>query len=148
MRHRAFPRGAGGAAGVRLTGIDVSGDSLALAARRGVYEETVRHDLQILPLPVGADAVSATGCAGVLTYIAEAEALLRDVCRCVRPGGGIVFTRREELRAERGFAEMVERIAGDGLWSVAETSEPLTCLPGHADFGDEVKVIHTLCRAG
>ena len=106
----------------------------------------IRHDLQALPLPVADDSYDAAAAVGVMSYIADAPAFLRDLCRAVRPGGMITFTQRTDFWQERGFAAMVDSLARDGLWSRVKVTQPLDYIPGHADFADEIKVIHTLCR--
>lgn len=128
---------------VTLHGLDISAPSLGRARGRG-YAHAVQHDLQKVPLPVQTDGVDAAASVGVLTYIGDAEPLLRDLCRCVKPGGAILFTQRDDLWEARGFPAMLDRIAAEGLWTVQSVSEPRDYLPANADFGDAVKVIHTL----
>ncbi|MCM2560747.1 methyltransferase domain-containing protein [Lutimaribacter sp. EGI FJ00015] len=129
-----------------LDGVDISGRSLAVAVQRGSYAELVQHDLQQLPLPFGDDAVDAAVSVGVLTYVDAAEPLMRDLCRIVCGGGAIAFTQRDDLWATRRFPDMLKRLEDEGLWQVAHVSEPRAYLPGNDDFGDEIKVIHTLCK--
>ncbi|SEN07202.1 class I SAM-dependent DNA methyltransferase [Palleronia pelagia] len=130
----------------RMTGLDISAESLRRAGDLDLYERLVAHDLQRLPLPVEGNAVAAAACIGVLTYIEDAADLLRDMCRCTRPGGVVTFTQRTDRWAERDFAKAIEAIATEGIWTVLEISEPMDYLPGNDDFGKEIKVIHTLCR--
>lgn len=129
-----------------VDGLDISAASLKLAEEHGGYARLRQHDLQVLPLPVQDNAYDAAASVGVLTYIEEAEALLRDLCRCVRPGGAIAFTQRTDLWRDRAFPEMIARMEGDGLWTRLHVSPPREYLPGNEDFGEEIKVIHTLCR--
>ena len=83
---------------------------------------------------------------GVMTYIEDAEALLRDLCRCVRRGGAIAFTQRTDLWDKRNFPETIERLEGDGLWTNHHISPPRQYLPGNEEFSDEINVIHALCK--
>lgn len=129
-----------------VDGIDISAESLARAVQRQCYAELIRHDLQVLPLPVQANRYDAATIVGVLSYIEDAEALMRDLCRCVRSGGMITFTQRTDFWAARHFAEMIARLERDGLWIAKQTTPPMPYMPGHADFADEIKVIHSLCR--
>lgn len=129
-----------------IDGIDISGASLRHAEARGFYSALIRHDLQDLPLPVADNAYDAAASVGVLTYIEDAEALMRDLCRCVRPGGAILFTQRTDLWEERDFQSMIDRLEEDGLWADPRIGPPLGYLPGNAEFSDDIKVIHTLCR--
>ncbi len=128
-----------------IDGLDISGKSLELAERRGCYARLVQHDLANLPLPVGADAYDAAASVGVLTYIEDSGALLRDLCRCVRAGGVISFTQRTDLWEERAFSSLIADIERDGLWTLDHVSEPQNYLPGNDDFGDEIGVIVTTC---
>lgn len=129
-----------------VDGMDISAASLKLAKQRGNYASLMQHDLQDIPLPVEDDTYDAAASVGVLTYIEDAEALLRDLCRCVRAGGAIVFTQRSDLWAERQFGETIERLEKDGEWKIQQVSQPKKYLPGNEDFSDEIKVIHTLCQ--
>lgn len=133
-------------ADVHLEGIDISGESLKQAEARQVYEALRRHDLQQVPLPLEAGRYDAAASIGVLTYIEDAEALLRDLCRCVRRGGVIAFTQRSDRWQELDFAATVRRLEHQGLWSVLQITDPRPYLPGHEDFGEDIGVIHTLCR--
>jgi len=129
-----------------LDGIDISAESLKLAEARGGYERLVCHDLQKPPLPLEDDSYDAAISVGVLTYIADAEALFRDLCRCVRAGGVIAFTQRTDRWKSLDFAAMIAALESDGLWSTLHISEPRGYLPGNEDFADDIKIIHTLCR--
>lgn len=131
---------------IELDGIDISSASLQQAKRRGIYGSLLQHDLQKTPLPVGANIYDIAATVGVLTYIGDAETLLRDLCRTVRKGGVIAFTQRTDLWDERGFDQMITEIEADGLWQCQKVSEPMPYLPGNEEFADEIRVIHTLCR--
>ncbi|EKV29765.1 Williams-Beuren syndrome chromosome region 27 [Caenispirillum salinarum AK4] len=130
----------------RLDGMDISAASLALAEKRGGYGHLVRHDLQIVPLPIADDAYDAAACVGVLTYIEAPEALLSDMCRVVRPGGTLCFTQRTDRWEEKGFDALLERMEQQGLWTVLTVSEPKPYLPSNSDYGESIKVIHVTCR--
>ncbi|TVP99185.1 MAG: class I SAM-dependent methyltransferase [Roseinatronobacter sp.] len=131
---------------VSVDGLDISTASLQQAQRRGLYHQLTQHDLQNLPLPVADNAYDIAASIGVLTYIADAGALLRDLCRAVRSGGMIAFTQRTDLWQERRFDDMIARIEGAGLWQRHHISTPKPYLPGNAEFADDIRVIHTLCR--
>ena len=133
-------------AAVRLAGIDISAASLEQAGRRGLYDRLLRHDLTQIPLPVPDHTFDAAACIGVLTYIADAEALLRDMCRTVRTGGVVAFTQRTDLWNERRFDSLIARLEAEGLWQRLHQSPPMPYLPGNTDFAEEIGVIHTLCR--
>lgn len=131
---------------VRLEGIDISAASLEQARRRGLYDRLLRHDLTQHPLPVPDGAVDAAACVGVLTYIADAEALLCDICSAVRADGVVAFTQRTDLWDDRNFDALITRLEARGFWQRLHLSPPMPYLPGNTDFADEIGVIHTLCR--
>lgn len=135
-----------GRAELALDGMDISAASLKQAQGRGIYDRLLQHNLQDTPLPVDDRLYDIAATVGVLTYIADAEALLRDLCRVVRGGGVIAFTQRTDLWQERGFADMIQRMEADRVWQRDEISEPMPYLPGNEDFADEIRVIHALCR--
>jgi ubiquinone/menaquinone biosynthesis C-methylase UbiE len=128
-----------------VQGIDISERSLGLAAKRAGYARLLQHDLQQLPLPLPDNAFDAAACVGVLSYIEDAEALMRDLCRCVRPGGAITFTQRTDFWQDRNFPDMIAGLERDRLWINRHITPPLKYIPGHQDFADKIKVIHTLC---
>ncbi len=134
----------GRSAALRIDGLDISAASLEQAAARGVYETLTAHDLQSLPLPVSRGAYDAAVCVGVLTYLPDTGAVLRDLCRCVRPGGAVAFTQRSDLWPARGMDGVLAAMAEEGLCTVTHVSAPRPYLPGNADFGDDIEVIHTL----
>ena len=131
----------------RVTGIDISQASLDVAAQAGVYERLVQVNLQQAPLPLETGAFAAVQCVGVLTYVPDTAAILREFCRVVRPGGLVAFTKREDLFNERDVAGVMQTLADEGLWTPVSVSEPQAYLPGNADFADQVKVIYCLCRS-
>ena len=130
----------------RITGIDISPASLDAAAQAGVYERLVQVNMQQAPLPLETGEFAAVQCVGVLTYVPDTAAILREFCRVVRPGGLAAFTQREDLFNEREVAGVMQTLADEGLWTPVSVSEPQAYLPGNADFADRVRVIYCLCR--
>ena len=131
----------------RITGIDISQASLDVAGQAGVYERLLQVNMQQVPLPLETGAFAAVQCVGVLTYVPDTAAILREFCRVVRPGGLVAFTKREDLFNERDVAGVMQTLADEGLWTPVSVSEPQAYLPGNADFADQVKVIYCLCRS-
>ena len=131
----------------RVTGIDISQASLDVAAQAGVYERLIQVNMQQAPLPLETGAFAAVQCVGVLTYVPDTAAILREFCRVVRPGGLVAFTKREDLFNERDVAGVMQTLADEGLWTPVSVSEPQAYLPGNADFADQVKVVYCLCRS-
>jgi predicted TPR repeat methyltransferase len=90
-----------------IDGIDLSSPSLDLARQLGVYRTLGEGNLQQLPLAIADNSYGGLICIGVLTYVPDSEAVLREFARIVRPGGTVVATQREDLFRERDFAGAV-----------------------------------------
>jgi predicted TPR repeat methyltransferase len=135
----------------RIDGVDLSEDSLALAAAKGVYATLTPVDLNAEPgpdgrrLPMADDGYDGLVCVGVMTYLHEAAAIA-EFARVVRPGGWIVFTSRDDLWAERGYPATLDRLAAEGRIAVAAVSEPMPYLPGNPDFAEKVRAIYATLR--
>ncbi|MDZ7826231.1 MAG: class I SAM-dependent methyltransferase [Gammaproteobacteria bacterium] len=112
-----------------IDGVDVSERSLAVAERTGAYRRLAAADLQALPLPLDDDAYDALVCVGVLTYLPDSEAVVREFVRLVCPGGAVVLTQRTDLHDERAFGPLLERLAGDGVIAALSVSGPRRYLP-------------------
>lgn len=119
-------RGRGCAA--RIVGLDISEASLRIADRTGAYESLERADLQ-QRLPVEDDGVDVLVCVGVMTYLPDVEAVWREFARVVRPGGIVVATQREDLWEPRRCQDVVDRLAGEGVWTALDVSGPAPYLP-------------------
>lgn len=128
-----------------IDGMDVSRRSLEIAERLGVYR-TLRHvDMQELPLPCNDDVYDGLACAGVLTYIPDSDAILREFARVVRPGGCMVLTQRSDLMVERDFPTTLKTLEDEGLIRAPDVSEPMPYLPENEEFSDEVCVHYITC---
>lgn len=130
----------------RLGGLDISAEALSIATAGGYYAEVGRHDLQRLPLPADTDSYDAAVCIGVLTYIETPEALLKDVCRVVRPGGIVYFTHRSDLWERQAFDRVIDAMTAGSYWQAPRIRRDCAYLPNNADFGDEIRVHHVLAR--
>jgi predicted TPR repeat methyltransferase len=129
-----------------VMGIDISAKSLELAAQTDAYEQLTRVDMQKLPLPCKADAFAALLSVGVLTYVPETDAILREFCRVVRPGGIVVFTQRTDLFEQRDCAAILQNLEEEGVWQRISVSSPQPYLPGEKEFADKIKVIYCVFR--
>jgi predicted TPR repeat methyltransferase len=125
-----------------IVGIDISPASLKLSAARGVYSKLQQVDLHSLPLPFEANAFDALVCVGVLTYVQEVSATLKDFCRLVRPSGYIVFTCRDDLYQEQRYPQLLTELVDEHCWQSVYQSPPSPYLPKNADFGEKIKVIY------
>ncbi len=119
-------------------GVDASLASLELAATRGVYDETTQADLT-QRLPFDDATFAAVTCAGVLTYLADTEAVLTELLRVVESGGSVLASQRTDLWEERSCADAIAALVAAGLCR-AEVSDPLPYLPGHAEYAESILV--------
>lgn len=119
-----------------LAGIDLSARSLEIAAATGHYRDLQQADLQADPIPHPDDRFAALVCVGVMTYLPDTEATVREFCRVVRPGCPVLFTQRTDLWAERGCQGVLDRLAADGRVRIESVSEPLPYLPANDELGD------------
>ncbi len=123
-----------------IDGIDLSVASLQRARARGVYRDLLQVDLQALPLPHSTDAYATMFCIGVLSYVPDAEPLLRETARVVRSGGQVVLSQRDDIWAERDFGALLGRLQAEGLFRDLWCSDPQPYMPGHEDFTDRIFV--------
>ncbi len=130
----------------QLEGIDISTASLEVAEQQGRYHRLQHHDLQTTPLPLDSNTFDAAACVGVMTYIADAEALLSDLCRIVRPGGHVLFTQRDDRWAEKKFDDLIKTFEDRQRWQSLQVSSARPYLPKNDNYSDEIQVIHVLCR--
>jgi SAM-dependent methyltransferase len=80
---------------LRLMGIDIFGEAIALAKRRVPAARFVLADARYLPFAEDFDAVGAFD---VLEHIREDEAALAEMRRVLRPGGGLLLTVPQHSR--------------------------------------------------
>jgi ubiquinone/menaquinone biosynthesis C-methylase UbiE len=81
-----------------------------------------------------------------MTYIEDAEGLLADLCRVLRPGGYILFTQRDDRWVEKNFDSLLNNFVERGLWTPLKISKAKPYLPKNDDFSDSIRVIHVLCQ--
>ena len=128
-----------------LHGIDLSEQSVAVAAESGAYSSVEPGNLQ-QPLSFDDDSFDALICVGVMTYVPNVDACWREFCRVVRPGGVVVATQREDLWEPRSTPATIERLQTDGLWRPIWVSDPQPYLPGNEGFGDHIGVHYVAAR--
>jgi ubiquinone/menaquinone biosynthesis C-methylase UbiE len=127
-----------------IDGIDLSPVSLEKAGERGVYRNLRPADFQALPLALADDAYDALTCVGVLTYVPDSDAILREFARIVRPGGVAVVTQRDDLFEERAFDRTIQQLVDAQVFSDATVTEPKLYLPANPDFGSSIQVIYAM----
>ena len=119
-----------------IVGCDLSPNVLEHAEATGLYERVVEVDLQQLPTPFADDEFDALSCVGVLTYLPDTEATLREFFRLVRTGGTIAFSQREDVWGERGCRALIGRLVAEGVCRKLHLSEPRPYLPKSDELGD------------
>ena len=117
-----------------VVGIDVSSESLDIAAKSTHYHAVAEHDLTELPTDILEATFAGLICVGVMTYLPDVEATCREFCRIVRPGGTIVLTQRSDLFIARDTQAAFETLALDGTWTIHEVTEARPYLPGHQEY--------------
>ena len=132
----------------RITGIDLSSDSLEHAARRSVYDDTAQVDLTT-GLPFGDGEFDALLCCGVLSYVPNVRFVLAEFVRVVASGGPVLFTQRTDLWDERETQAAIDELVAAGRCD-ADVSEPQPYLPQHPEFTDSVGIRYVMLgtRAG
>ncbi len=129
-----------------IIGIDISADSLVIAKQTNAYRHVQTQNLQHVPFPFEADSFDALTCIGVMTYVSEPIAVLREYCRLVSSGGHIVLTQRNDLFDSQDYPAMMAQLQEEGLWDMVSVSEPQPYLPNNEDFGDRILVIYIVAR--
>lgn len=117
-----------------IDGVDLSADSLALAGQRGIYRGLTAVDFTQLPSALAAGAYDAVFCVGVMSYLPDTDAMIREFCRLTKPGAAILLTQRSDIFDDRGDAETLANLETEGLLKIVEITEPLPYLPGNPDF--------------
>lgn len=125
---------------VTIDGIDISQRSLDIAAVLGVYRSLQLADLQKLPLASDDHHYDGLVCVGVLTYVPDSAAILREFCRVTKPGGFMVLTQRSDILEARDFRSTLKTLERQGLLTGTSISEPMRYLPRNKEFADEVQV--------
>lgn len=111
------------AAGLRVTGTDISPQMLIRAANYGVSPEgppgpqfvPLEPDWQTLPFE--SERFDVMVISSVLEYVPEPVAVLRECARVLRPGGVLLYTvpdLRHPIRWAEWCAQPLARMTGDG----------------------------------
>ncbi len=130
-----------------IDGMDVSARSLEFAREYGVYRDLAHVDMQQLPWPYADGLYDGLVCVGVMTYLPNSEATLREFRRLLKPGGCMVLTQRDHLFEERRFGDTLAALEREGLLTGITISDPMPYLPENEEFGDEVEIHYVTCRA-
>ncbi len=123
-----------------IDGIDISEQSLEKAGMTGAYRTLRAMNMQQLPLSISADHYDGLICVGVLTYLTDSAAILKEFSRVVKPKGTIVVTQRSDLFVDRSFDSVLEKISDGGLIDQLQISQPEPYLPDNEEFSDQILV--------
>lgn len=107
----------------RIAGLDFSEDMLRLAGARGAYDELKRATLGET-LPWDDNHFAAVFSTGVFTEGHAPASSLIELCRITGPGGHVIFTVRDSILANGGFAEVIGDLGDRGVWRQREQSPP------------------------
>ncbi len=94
-------------AGLRITGMDISGSMLAACRKKGVAERLVRHDLTIFPYPFGDKSFDHAISTGVFQFFSDLDDVFHEVARILPEGGRFAF-----ITGDRSYEQPSEIIAG------------------------------------
>ncbi len=128
-----------------IVGVDISQKMLDIAARKQIYKSLHKGNL-ITDLPFEEGKFDAIFCVGVLSHINDPR-VFSEMRRCVRPGGILLFTQRDDLFIKFGYETILRSIDMPGQWEHVYTSEPMPYMPKNPDYGDRIKGLHYVYRA-
>ena len=116
-----------------LHGIDISPEMLEVAKTKGIYQSLKRGNL-LERLPYDTGSFDASVCVAVLTHITDAEPLLRELCRIVKPGGEILFSQRKDLFETRNMEALLAKLETEGKMEKVSQSEWLPYVTNQEDY--------------
>ncbi len=111
-----------------LVGIDLSEGMLRVAARKGVYRDLRQRTLG-KPLDFDDGAFQAIVCTGVFTPGHAPPGALDELIRVTATDGVLVFCCTEAALSEGGFRAKIDALTDAGLWTLIDTTRPVTALP-------------------
>lgn len=122
-------------------GVEPSEPMAELARKRGIsVEQGTAEDL-----PLTTDAVDLAALLGVVGYVADVEAVFRELARVVSPGGYAVVAF---LRADGAFAELYDAAADRGAYpETLDWDEPYPLAMARKATWQRVETVVDLLRA-
>jgi len=107
----------------QLVGIDLSRAMLEKARETHVFDDLQRMVMGE-PLDFLSDTFSGAIVTGVFTEGHAPHSSFDELIRVVERGGHIVFNVRDDIYEHHGFRERMDELEANGLWRLAEKSEP------------------------
>ena len=123
-----------------IDGIDISKQSLERADTTNAFRTLRTMNMQQLPLSIPTNHYDGLVCVGVLTYLTDSIAILKEFSRIVRPKGVIVVTQRSDLFIDQNFKSVLDQLADEGVIDQLRISEPQPYLPDNEEFSDQILV--------
>lgn len=119
-----------------VVGVDISPDSLDLAAETYCYRALAEADFNALPTNLLDNSFSALLSVGVLSYVSDVKAVLREFCRVVEPEGTIIVSERTDLFEKRNTGAIFADLEDEGVLRIVTVTEPRPYIPGHPEYAD------------
>jgi len=94
-------------AGLRVTGIDISGSMLAVCQKKGITARLLRHDLTKFPYPFGEKSFDLVISTGVFQFFPDLDSIFGEVARILVEGGRFAF-----VTGDRNPEEPAKIVAG------------------------------------
>jgi predicted TPR repeat methyltransferase len=118
----------------QVVGIDLSPDSLTIAAATEAYQSLVQIDLTVLPTALPTAHFGALLCIGVMSYLPDIEGTCREFCRLLKSGSPLVLTQRSDLFETRNTQKAFDALVSDGIWEQLEVTPARDYLPANPEF--------------
>lgn len=109
---------------VNLDALDYSAQMLAVAGKRGIYQNLLEADLN-QPLELENETYDALICTGTFTHAHVGAACLDELFRILKPGGGFACTVQKDIWDEAGFKKTCERLENSDIMTT-QSFEPGT----------------------
>jgi predicted TPR repeat methyltransferase len=106
-----------------LIGIDVSGNMLELARKKGVYKDLRQMELGG-QLDFPSDSFAAVVATGVFAAGHAPPESFEDLIRVTKPSGHMIFSVRTDVYEDGGFKEKQEALEREEKWQLLEVSDP------------------------
>ncbi len=97
----------------RIDGMDVSGEMIAVARSRGIYQRLIVGDLN-QPLPLPDNAYEAAISSGTFTHGHVGPEPIPEIVRVLKPGGLLACTVHFDLWHSRGFDTVFAGLMSQG----------------------------------